>query len=297
MLVAMMVGMTLSTNLAVRPRVLLHGEQSGSEISAIENVLPAGSPGPPLHHHAFDEAFYILDGELTFQLGEELVAAGPGELVFAPRGAAHTLTNLSEAPARYLLLCTPAGFERHFARVEAELAGVDPPAWALGDVPEVVRVGPRIGERDDLTIAPAKELKRGRINVLLRGDQSGERVAVMDNVVAAGTGGPPLHHHDFDETFYIVEGELTFQLGEELLPRRAGELAFARRGAHHAFANPSGADARMLLVCTPAGFEHYFDRMAARDAGVEPPPEALKPWPEVVVVGPRIGERPDGSLR
>jgi quercetin dioxygenase-like cupin family protein len=275
------------------PRVLLHGDQSGSEISAIEIVLPAGSPGPPLHRHDFDEAFYLLDGELTFQLGEELGAAGAGELVFAPRGAAHTLANLSEAPARYLLLCAPAGFERHFARIEAEQAGVDPPAWALEDVPEVVRVGPRIGERDDLTVAPAKELERGRINVLLRSEQSGDRVAVMDNVVPAGTKGPPLHHHDFDEAFYVVEGELTFQLGDELVPRRAGELAFARRGAHHAFANLSGADARTLIVCTPAGFERYFDRMAARNAGIEPPPEALKPWPEVVVVGPRIGERPD----
>ena len=46
----------------------------------------------------------------------------------------------------------------------------------------------------------------------------------------------------------------------------------------------------MLLVCTPAGFERYFQRMAARQAGVEPPPEALEPWPEVVKVGPRIGE-------
>jgi quercetin dioxygenase-like cupin family protein len=274
-----------------QPRVLLHGDQSGSEISAIENGVLAGWPGPPLHRHDFDEAFYLLDGELTFQLGEDLVAAGAGELVFAPRGAPHTLANLSEAPARYLLLCTPAGFERHFARIEAEQAGIDPPAWSLEDVPEVVRVGPRIGERDDLTVAPVKELERGRINVLLRSQHSGDRVAVMDNLVPAGTEGPPLHHHDFDEAFYVVEGELTFQLGEEVAPRRAGELAFARRGAHHAFANLSGADARTLIVCTPAGFERYFDRMAARNAGVEPPAEALKPWPEVVIVGPRIGER------
>ena len=113
----------------------------------------------------------------------------------------------------------------------------------------------------------------------------------MDNTVGAGAQGPPLHHHDFDEAFYVLDGELTFQLGDELLTRRAGELAFAPRGAVHAFANPSGADARMLLICTPAGFERYFDRMAAKDAGVEPPPEALEPWPEVVKVGPPIGGR------
>jgi hypothetical protein len=65
-------------------------------------------------------------------------------------------------------------------------------------------------------------------------------------------------------------------------------LAFARGGVHHTFANLSGADARTLIICTPAGFERYFQRMAARDAGVEPPPEALEPWPEVTKVGPPL---------
>jgi mannose-6-phosphate isomerase-like protein (cupin superfamily) len=236
--------------------VLLHGEDTGGEISAIEHTVPAGWNGPPLHRHDFDETFYVLEGELTFRLGEELLAARAGALVFAPRGAGHTLANPGEAPARYLLLRTPSSVED----------------------PDAELVGPRIAER--------------RINVLLRGGETGGRVALMDNAVAAGVEGPPLHHHDFDELFYVVEGELTFQLGDELVTRRRGELAFARRGAHHTFANLSGADARTLIVCTPAGFERYFDRMAARDAGVEPPPEALEPWPEVVVVGPRIGERP-----
>ena len=52
----------------------------------------------------------------------------------------------------------------------------------------------------------------------------------------------------------------------------------------------------MLLVCTPAGFERYFQRMAAREEGVEPPPEALEPWPEVVKVGPQIGATDDIRL-
>ena len=128
--------------------VLLRSEQSNGEVATIEIVLPAGSAGPPLHHHDFDEAFYVLDGELTFQLGEELATAGPGTLTFAPRGSHHTLANLSAADARYLLVCTPAGFERVFARRAAEQAGVEPPAWALQPAPDVTRVGPRIGERE-----------------------------------------------------------------------------------------------------------------------------------------------------
>ena len=127
--------------------VLLRSEQSNGEVAIIESFMPAGSAGPPLHHHDFDEAFYVLDGELTFQLGEVLTTAGPGTLTFAPRGSHHTLANLSSEGARFLLVCTPAGFERVFARRAAKQAGVEPPAWALQPIPEVTYVGPRIGER------------------------------------------------------------------------------------------------------------------------------------------------------
>jgi Cupin domain len=61
------------------PRVLLRGEQSDGRVSVTESVMPAGAAGPPLHTHEFDEAFYVLEGELTFQLDDELITAGPAE--------------------------------------------------------------------------------------------------------------------------------------------------------------------------------------------------------------------------
>jgi quercetin dioxygenase-like cupin family protein len=275
--------------MSFEPRVLLRSEESGSEVGVVENRVPPHWQGPPLHRHDFDEAFYVLDGELTFQLGEELWTATRGQFAFARGGVDHTLANLSDRPGRYLVVITPGGFERYFDRVAAENAGTEPPASALLATPEVSRVGPQIGERDDLGAARSLAQTTAGINVLLRGGESAGRVAVMDNIVPAGAKGPPLHHHAFDEAFYVLDGELTFQLGHELSPHEAGRLAFARRGVHHTFANLSGADARMLIVCTPAGFERYFQQMAARQAGVDPPPEAMEPWPEVVKVGPRIG--------
>ena len=128
------------------PNVMLRGEQSGGRVSVIENVMPDGAAGPPLHSHAFDEAFYVLDGELLFKVDQDLVTARAGELVFAPGGVPHTFTNRSGAPARFLIVFTPAGFEREFARRAARRAGVDPPDWALGPIPEVTRLGPPIGE-------------------------------------------------------------------------------------------------------------------------------------------------------
>jgi quercetin dioxygenase-like cupin family protein len=251
----------------------LRSEETGGAISAIENVVPPGWEGPPLHHHAFDEAFYVLDGELTFQLGDELATAGPGTAVFAPGRSVHTLANPSGAEARYLLLCTPAGFERRFEASE--------PA---GPIPETIVVGPTIGRRAGRAL-PALA---GPIDVVVRGEESAGRIGLMVNTARAGFGGPLLHHHAFAELFYVAEGEVTFQVGDERLTRRAGELAFVPGGAHHTFANLADADARLVLAVTPAGFERYFARIAAEIAGVEPPDWARAPLPEVTSVGPAI---------
>ena len=124
-------------------------------------------------------------------------------------------------------------------------------------------------------------------NVLLRSEESDGHVAVVE---LSGGGRPPLHRHDFDETFYVLEGELTFRLGNDLVTRRAGELAFARRGVPHTYANLSGAPARVLLVITPAGFERYFARMSAKRRGIEPPDWALQSIPDVTAIGPPISQ-------
>ena len=126
--------------------------------------------------------------------------------------------------------------------------------------------------------------------VLVRSEQSGGHVAIVE---LGGGGRPPLHRHDFDETFYVLAGELTFRLGDEVFTRSAGEVAFAPRGVPHTYANLSGAPARALLVITPAGFERYFDRIAAHITGIEPPPEAAGPIPEVVTLGPPLGDEPE----
>lgn len=96
----------------LRTNVLLRGEQTGGHVSVTEIMVPPHRDGSPLHTHDFDEAFYMLEGELIFQVEDALVTRGAGELSFAPRNAAHTLANHTDAPARYLLVCTPAGFEQ-----------------------------------------------------------------------------------------------------------------------------------------------------------------------------------------
>jgi quercetin dioxygenase-like cupin family protein len=130
-----------------RHAVHLHGEQSYGALAIAESTIPAGAAGPPLHSHAFDEAFYVLEGELTFQLEEEVMTAHSGELIFAPRGVPHTLANQSAEPARFLLVFAPAGFEREIARRTARETGTETPPWALQPIPQVSYLGPPIGQR------------------------------------------------------------------------------------------------------------------------------------------------------
>ncbi len=80
-------------------------------------VMPAGDHAPPLHSHPHtDEAFYIAEGEMTFQLGDREMVAGAGAFVFIPRGMVHTAWN--SGPMRGLLLLSPGGAEHIFQPVD-----------------------------------------------------------------------------------------------------------------------------------------------------------------------------------
>lgn len=79
---------------------------------AIIEIAP-GRSGPEPHVHVDeDDAFYILDGELTFTAGEETVAAPPGTFVLVPPGVLHTFRNDGLGPVRMLNVHAPAGFDR-----------------------------------------------------------------------------------------------------------------------------------------------------------------------------------------
>jgi uncharacterized RmlC-like cupin family protein len=76
----------------------------------IEVVAPQGS-GSPLHvHHAEDEWFFVIEGELTFWVDGTVIEAAAGTFVYGPRDVPHTFT-VASAEARFLLVAEPAGFE------------------------------------------------------------------------------------------------------------------------------------------------------------------------------------------
>lgn len=99
----------------------LRGTESNAGFSVVEisaTSLPKG-PRPAHVHTREDEAWYVIEGELSFKVGDKAAIAGPGTFVFARRGVPHTY-KVTGVPARYLLIVSPAGVERLFVEV-AEL--------------------------------------------------------------------------------------------------------------------------------------------------------------------------------
>lgn len=115
-------------------RIRLRSEDTDGRFALIEQVVPAGFPGPALHIHPdFDETFYVLDGEIALRIGGEAHDARPGTVALVPRGTPHTFANPSDRPARMLVFVAPGGFERYFeALIDAvRLTGGFPPAAEL----------------------------------------------------------------------------------------------------------------------------------------------------------------------
>lgn len=86
--------------------------------------------GPPLHMHPHQEEwFYVMEGEVALQVGEQRVRLGPGESVLAPRGVPHTFSSVAAAPSRMLIAFSPAGEMEMFFREVHDPYMQDPAVW------------------------------------------------------------------------------------------------------------------------------------------------------------------------
>jgi cupin superfamily acireductone dioxygenase involved in methionine salvage len=106
--------------------------------------------GPPLHvHREQDDTFFVLEGVLTVQSGDELIDLGPGDFATVPPGIAHTFDNIrkDQPPVKVINLMTPGGFDAQFRDMSLlGEAARDPAKTAqLREKHGVKTVGPTIG--------------------------------------------------------------------------------------------------------------------------------------------------------
>ena len=101
-------------------RFMIDGEDAGGDFSLVEHPMSPRALAAPLHrHNREDEYSYVLEGRMGALLGDEVLEAGPGDLVFKPREQWHTFWNAGDEPCRILEIIAPAGFEHFFEELDA----------------------------------------------------------------------------------------------------------------------------------------------------------------------------------
>ncbi len=129
-----------------------------------------------------------------------------------------------------------------------------------------------------LVLGPQEYRSHAPIDVLgepglikLSGADTADAVAVM-HLTVPKLSGPPLHRHSReDEWFYILDGELTWEVDGQRFTGAAGVSAFAPHGTVHAFQNFHDQAAHILVMVTPAGLDRFFDDVTELNKGLSQP--------------------------
>ncbi len=116
-------------------RFMIDGAEAGQRFSLVEHPMSARALAAPLHRHLHeDEYSYVLEGRMGALLGDEVLTAEPGDLVFKPRNQWHTFWNAGDEPCRILEIISPAGFEQFFAELDAMGGVLNAPPEAVAEL-------------------------------------------------------------------------------------------------------------------------------------------------------------------
>ncbi len=273
------------------------GKETGGLYSIVEVLEPQGARAPLHLHRKEDEAFFVLEGEVTFHIGEETIRARPGSFVFGPKDVPHTYA-VDSGPARLLFLLSPPGFEGFVEAIskparaltlppsesEAPSDEDDTPDGAESESFAVLEarygceiVGTPLGHQSRRDQGKGEAMNEdhasrtyglgegegearwwlgGLTTVKATGKETDGRYTLVE--VLEPEGEQPFHvHHREDEGFWVLEGELTFEVGEETIKASPGSFLFGPKDVPHRYTVESGP-ARMLFILSPAGFEEFI---------------------------------------
>ena len=130
-------------------RFMIDGPETGERFSLVEHAMSPRALAAPLHLHAReDEYSFVLAGRMGALLGDDVVEAGPGDLVFKPRDQWHTFWNAADEPCRILEIIAPAGFEQFFQELSDMGGAIE------ADPDELTALGERYGVSFQLDSVP-----------------------------------------------------------------------------------------------------------------------------------------------
>ena len=118
----------------------------------------------------------------------------------------------------------------------------------------------------------------GLTTIKASGEQTGGRVAVTENRAPRGYGSPLHVHHQEDEWFYVLAGELTFWVDGRVITATEGSFVYGPRDVPHTFTVASD-EARFLLVVEPAGLDDFIRELSVPAESLTLPPASVQPPP------------------
>jgi quercetin dioxygenase-like cupin family protein len=125
--------------------MLCEARETGGAWSLFKEEVPLGM-GPPAHRHDWDEAYYILDGEVDFEIDGKRVRSTAGDFNYLPRKTVHGFKGASSSPAHVLIFAAPAHGSEFFRELDDEVKSLPEDAGKIA----------QIGERHGIEFMPAK---------------------------------------------------------------------------------------------------------------------------------------------
>ena len=276
--------------------ILVDGEDSGDRFSVIEIVAGQGAAMPWHQHLDQDETFYVLDGEVEFDVADQSFKAVKGSFISIPKGIGHRFEVKSES-ARILNSFYPAGFEKliveHFPEQGSFGAGIgtyqaDWSEIAARDNGDFTLLNGEVAENAFLgKIQPYmhhRETSPALWNlgilwvVMANSENTGGSHSFIDELIPHGPSASPHIHQRAQEIFYILDGEMTFFAGDEWEPvtAKANSLVVVPEGTQHAFKVDSPT-VHLVNIYTPAGFEYIIEGNAVPATAMTLQPKNMPP--------------------
>jgi quercetin dioxygenase-like cupin family protein len=265
-------GATTATSSGLARRVIVGPEQGAVHTEvAVGALAPGGWLAP--HVHSFEEALYVLDGELLLELDHRVHRLVRGDYSATPVGLRHSLANTGHDQVRFVSVNSPqrlgpgAGRRDTFFEAPADLAALDAAARRppFGD-PTLRYVGHYDGTPPQAETLKVKGQARGRapdgmdtallaysgISVKMLVDRAlGADLVTMFTVDYEPGGAAQAHDHPFEEAYFFLEGAIEAELDGTTYHLTAGDIVFAGVGSVHGFYNVGAQRVRWIETQAP----------------------------------------------
>ena len=270
------------------------GVQTDNSFTLLDQIVTSGGGGGPCTHtHTQDEGLYVVTGKCTFNAGgNDGLSAPAGTFVAVPRLTEHSFT-VDEPNTQLLNFYLPAGFEMLLIGIAHPADANVPPPPGVGLPPPglVKKLAAQYGQEgilgmpfvdkagpDNMATKPtpgatlfpftavAKEVPNywcqgGLWSVLASSEATGNSYCLYEQLLPKGPGAAPHTFAGMDEVFYLLEGEMTFLLGDRVEKAVAQSLVFIPRGMVHGYRVDS-EKARVLNLHTPGDFDKLLPVIA-----------------------------------